>query len=127
MLVSLGKNQEGGRTSSKKKLHSILKYMESSRGFAEIKQISAHSIQVCRGNNAWNTFVLRVEHPYIVGKSDLDMGEPTFHAEKTACDQLQHVLALVRQLLSKTAQKALNKGCSAWNQTVSLRIASSDC
>ena len=37
------------------------------------------------------TLVLRVEHLYIVGKSEksLDMGEPTFHAEKTACYQLQ--------------------------------------
>ena len=34
--------------------------------------------------NAWNIFVLRVEHPYIVGKLEksLDMGEPTFHAKK---------------------------------------------
>ena len=38
------------------------------------------------GFNAWNTFVLRVEHPYIVRKSEksLDMGELTVHAEKTA-------------------------------------------
>ena len=41
---------------------------------------------------AWNTFVLRVEHLYIVGKSEkpLDMGELTFHAEKTACCGMQH-------------------------------------
>ena len=64
----------GGRTSSKKhvkKLHSILTYVESSQGFTEIKQVSARSIQVCRGSmgfNAWNTFVLRVEHPHIVRK-----------------------------------------------------------
>ena len=40
------------------------------------------------GFNAWNTFVLRVEHPYIVRKSKkfLDMGELTFHAEKTIGD-----------------------------------------
>ena len=88
---------QGGRTSSKnhvKKFHSILGYAESSRGFTEIKQVSARSIQVCRGSmgfNAWNTFVLRVEHPYIVRKSEksLDMGELTFHAEKTACCRLQ--------------------------------------
>jgi len=72
-----------------KKLHSILRYAESSRRFTEIKQVSAHSIQVCWGSmgfNAWNTFVLRVEHPYIVRKLEkfLDMGELTFHAEKTA-------------------------------------------
>ena len=43
------------------------------------------------GTNAWNTFVLRVEHPYIVGKLEksLDISEPTFHAEKTACYRLQ--------------------------------------
>jgi len=34
--------------------------------------------------NAWNTFVLMVEHSYIVRKSEksLDMSEPTFHAKK---------------------------------------------
>ena len=68
--------------------------MESLQGFTEIKQVSARSMQVCRGSmgfNAWNMFVLRVEHPYIVRKSDksLDMGELTFHAEKTACWRLQ--------------------------------------
>ena len=43
------------------------------------------------GINAWNTSVLKVEHHYIVRKSEksLDMGEPNFHAEKTACYQLQ--------------------------------------
>ena len=43
------------------------------------------------GINAWNTFVLRVEHLYIVRKLEkfLDMGEPTFHAKKTACYRLQ--------------------------------------
>ena len=67
------------------KFHSILRYAESPRGFTEIKQVSAHSIRVCRGTNAWDTFVLRVEHPYIVGKSEksLNEGESTFHAGKT--------------------------------------------
>ena len=46
------------------------------------------------GIDAWNTFVLKVE--------SLDMGEPTFHAEKTACYRLQQqtkvrVLALALQ------------------------------
>ena len=43
------------------------------------------------GISAWNTSVLKVEHHYIVRKSEkfLDMGEPTFHAEKTACYRLQ--------------------------------------
>ena len=57
-----------------------------------MKQVSAHSTQVCctggpSGTNVWNTFVPRVEHPYIVGKSvkSLDMGKPTFHVERTAC------------------------------------------
>ena len=87
----------GGGTSYKNhvnKLHSILRYAESSRGFTEMKQVSARSIQVCQGSmgfNAWNTFVLRVEHPYIVRnlEKSLDMGELTFHAEKTACCRLQ--------------------------------------
>ena len=73
-----------------KKLHPILRYAVSSRGFTEIKQVSTRSIQVSRGSmgfNAWNTFAPRVEHPYIVRKSEisLDLGELTFHAEKTAC------------------------------------------
>ena len=77
-----------------KKLHSILRYAESSRGFREIKQVSAHTIQFCQGSvgiNAYNTFVLRVEHPYIIRKLEksLDMGELTFHAKKTACCRLQ--------------------------------------
>ena len=77
-----------------KKLHSILRYAESSRGFTEIKQVSARSIQVCQGSmgfNAWNTFFLRVENLYIVRKLEksLNMGELTFHAEKTACYRLQ--------------------------------------
>ena len=51
------------------------------------------------GSNAWNTFVLSIEHLYIVGKLE---SEPAFHAEKTSCYQLQqqtkvHVLALVTQ------------------------------
>ena len=71
------------------KLNSILRYAESSRRFTEIKQVSTRSIQVCQGSmgfNAWNTFVLRVEHPYIVRKLEkfLDMGELTFHTEKIA-------------------------------------------
>ena len=38
------------------------------------------------GFNARSAFVLSVEHPYIVGKSEksLDVGEPTY-AKKTAC------------------------------------------
>ena len=56
------------------------------------------------GINVWNTFVLRVEHRYIVRRSEksLDMGEATFHTKKTACYRLQqqnkvHVLALLQQ------------------------------
>ena len=42
------------------------------------------------GVNAWNTFVLRAEHPYIARKSEkpLDMGKLTLHPEKTACYQI---------------------------------------
>ena len=72
--------------------NSILRYVESSQGVTEIKQVSTCSIQVCQGSmgiNAWNAFVLRVEHPYIVGKLEKSLGEPTFHAEKTACYRLQ--------------------------------------
>ena len=45
---------------------SILRYAESSRGFTEIKQVTARSIQGCRGSvgfNDWNTFVQRVDIP----------------------------------------------------------------
>ena len=66
-------------------------YVESSHAFTEIKQVSARSL-VCRGINGdkcleVNAFILRVERPYIIRKSDksLDMGEPTLHAEKIAC------------------------------------------
>ena len=84
-------------------LYAILRYAESLREFTEIKQVSARSIlvcreftdikqvsarsiQVCRGSML-GTLLLRVEHPYIVRKSEnsQDMGELTFHAEKTAC------------------------------------------
>ena len=43
------------------------------------------------GTNACNTFVPKVEHPYIARKSEksLGMGELTFCAEKTACYRLQ--------------------------------------
>ena len=65
------------------------------------------------GTNAWNTFVLRVEHSYIVGKSEksLDTGEPTFHGEKTACYRLQqqtkvHVLALATQITLEKCTKS---------------------
>ena len=54
--IARARNRGGGgrgRTSSMmhmKRLHSILRYVESSRGFTEIKQVSARSIQVCRGS-----------------------------------------------------------------------------
>ena len=60
------------------------------------------------GINAWNTFDLRVEHPYIARKSD--MVEFTSHAQKTACYQLQHqtkvhILALAWQTLFQKLHK----------------------
>ena len=78
------------------------------------------------------TLVLRVEYPYNVRKlkKSLDMGEPTFHAEKTTCYQLQqqtnlHVLALARQTTFENCIKfkALNKGCSARNQMILLHCS----
>ena len=68
-LVAKCSTPKGGRTSSTKhvkKLYSILRYAESSRGFTEIKQVSAHCIQVCRDSVGFitsNTFVLKVGHP----------------------------------------------------------------
>ena len=107
----------GGETSSKnhvKKLNSILRYVESPREFTEIKQVTARSIQVRWGStrfNAWNTFILRVEHPYIVRKLE-KLGEPSFHSEKTACYGLQqqtkvHFLALARQTTLKNCTKSI--------------------
>ena len=65
------------------------------------------------GINAWNTFVLRVEHPYVVRKLEkfLDIGEPTLHAKKTTCYQLQqqtrvHVLALAWQTTLENCTKS---------------------
>ena len=71
--------------------------------YGDLQKLNAHSIQVWRGLmgiNAWNTFVLKVESLHC--QKSLDMSEPTFHAEKTACYQLQqqtkvHVSALARQ------------------------------
>ena len=87
----LGTRLGGASSSSTNHLHSILRYAESSWGFTEIKFIESKFAGGPMGINAWNTFVLRVEHPYNVGKLEisLDMGELTFHAEKTACYQLQ--------------------------------------
>ena len=58
------------------------------------------------GINAWNSFALGVEYPYIVGKSEksLDMGEPTFYVEMSACYHLQKqtVLPSVQQTILYT-------------------------
>ena len=70
-----------------KKIHSILTHAESLRRFTEFKQahVSSNFAAGSIGINAWNIFALEVEYTYIVRKSEksLDMGEPTFHAEKT--------------------------------------------
>ena len=53
------------------RIDSILRYAESLQGFTEIKsthswhpRLPGEQLRI----NAWSTFVLRVEHPYIVGK-----------------------------------------------------------
>ena len=53
------------------------------------------------------------------------MGEPTFHAEKTACYQLQqqtkvHVLALAWQTSLKNCTKSTQWGCSTQNRMILL-------
>ena len=63
MWLTLGTLQRGGASSInyKEKITSIHRYEGSSQGFTDIKQVSGHSIQVCRGSmgiNAWNTFFL---------------------------------------------------------------------
>ena len=86
--------ERSGRTNSEDHVKNSIPFLdkrkvqkkkkESSRGFTEIKQVSTRSIQVCRvqqGSMFGTLFVLRVE--------PLDMGELTFHAEKTACCRLQ--------------------------------------
>ena len=114
------KHGGGGRTSSKnkvKKFHSILRYAESSRGFTEIKQVSAHSIQVCWGIIGDQCLEHFCSKAYIVGKLEksLDMGEPTFHAEKTVRYRLQqqtkvHVLALATQTTLENCTKNTQQG-----------------
>jgi len=64
-----------------KNLGSCIPFLGMLSRFIETKQVSACSSQVCGGStgiNAWNKFVLRVEHPYIVRKLEksLDMSEP---------------------------------------------------
>ena len=63
----------------------ILRFAESSRG---LQRLNKSVLVACKfaGGSVLGTLVLRIERPYIVGKSkkSLDMGEPTFHAEKTA-------------------------------------------
>ena len=63
------------------------------------------------------TLALKVEHPYILRKSEksLDMDEPTFHAKKLHRLQQQtevRMLALARQNTLENGTKD-NKGCSA--------------
>ena len=42
-------------------------------------------------------------------------------------EQQTEVQALALAQQTKSAQKALNKSCSGWTQTISLSITSSDC
>ena len=70
-----------------KKFHSILRYAKSSRGFTEIKQkaLVASKFVCLDGDQYLEQFCTKGRislHCQKVGKS-LDMGEPTFHAEKT--------------------------------------------
>ena len=75
---------------------------------------------------------LKVEYPYIVRKSEksLSMGEFTSMPRKlhvADCSRKpKYMFSFSVANYSKTAQKTLNKGCSAWNQTISLGITSSD-
>ena len=75
-----------------------------------VKQVNTRSIQLRWGSmrfDAWNTFVPRVEHPYIFGKSEksLDKGEPTFHAI-AAANQCKAVLALAQQTTLENCTKS---------------------
>ena len=83
-------------------------------GFTNIKQVSIRKHPVLP-RDQWGSMLatLRVEHRYIVRKSEisLDMGEPTFHAKKTACYRLQqqtevHVLALVQRTTLENCTKS---------------------
>ena len=82
------------------------------------------------GIDAWNTFVL-VKSLYVVRKSEksLDMAFDVVKTTVMNCSSKTkvHVLALVWQTTLENCTKALNKGCSAQNQMISLAIASSDC
>ena len=93
-----------------------IRYAVSSQQFTEIKQVSACSSQVCWDIKAWNTFVLRVEDPYIVRESEksLDMGEPTSMMRSSSAGNYS------QKLHKKDSIKPVVHG-------VSLSIASSDC
>ena len=92
------------------------------------KQVSTHSIQFAgesMGITAWNTFVPRVERPYIVRRSEKPRW--TYLPCWENC-MLQIVAAnlsaLAWQTTLENCTKALNK---EWNQTILLSITSSDC
>ena len=66
--------------------------------------------------------VLWIEYPYIVGKLEksLDMGEPTIAAaNQSACFSFSAA--------HYSAQKALNKGCSAQNMSITPSCQIAEC
>ena len=82
----------GGRTSSKNHVKNSIPFLGMRKVHGDLQRLNkqvliASKFAGVHWGSMLGTLVLRVEHPYIVRKSEksLDMGEPTFHAEKTAC------------------------------------------
>ena len=97
----------------------------SNSTWREVGFFSGGRIRSCDSCNkhAWKTFVLTVEHPYIVRKLEksLNMGELTLHTMKIPCYRLWqhtkvHVLALAQQINLENCTK--KQGCTSQNQTI---------
>ena len=109
------------RTRSKnhmKNLHSILIGTKVHLGFTEIKQaieqllIASKFSRGSMGINAWNTFVLKIEHPYMVRKFKkfLDMGELTMHGKSQSASFSFGVVNYSRKVHKKQSIRAAAYG-----------------
>ena len=99
-------------------------------GFTEAKQVSTRSIQVLLGLMgiiAWNTFVLRVEHPYLhcqkVGETP---GSPYVVRKLYVTNCSSKPKCIFLALVQQTILENCTNTCSARNQMISLSITSSD-
>ena len=101
-----------------KNLHSILIGTKVHLGFTEIKQAIKQSLIASKfsrgsmGINAWNTFVLKIEHPYMVRKFKkfLDMGELTTHGKNQSASFSFGVVNYSQKLHKKHSIRAAAYG-----------------